>query len=778
MEAEEVKNVIECILSGWVTEGKYAKEFSRGLRQYLNMRFVTLCNSGSSANLLAVTAATQKELGDKRAKPGDEFITAAVGFPTTVSALIQNRITPVFVDIDPKTLTPDPELIEQAVVEGKTKGIILAHTLGSPFNVDAIRDICNEYGLMLIEDTCDALGSRYNGELVGTQGTMSTLSFFPAHHITMGQGGAVLTNDGLLKRLIDSLGAWGRSCFPAGTLVNVEERQVPIEQVSVGDRVLTHLGNKRVVTETMSREYSGRLYYIKPMNSLEVVCTAEHPFYVLRNGEFEWVNAEDLDVETDVLVEHLPIPCEDVYNSLSVHYQTMNGWQEYEAPFEPSLFRLIGYWLAEGSTLSGLKGKSGYSENKYKFYRVEFSFNESEVEYIDDVSELMTRYFGVSPMLRKVKKNDKSVSLSFKSRKAYEFFRQFFGTKAWEKSVPDWIVGLPSEYTQELLIGYWRGDGSSSTKNYSFSSSSPHLLNQVRRILGTLGVSCSPHIRQNDEHHHSIVNGKEIIQKHPAYWINIYGKSAEKFQEIIGENSYNPKASRNSHSWFDKNYGYHPIDTIGAEDVFGLTVHNLEVDGDHSYHANNIAVHNCWCKPGKDNTCGKRFDYCIGDNIEYDHKYIFDRLGYNLQITDLQAAIGVAQLAKVGKFEERRKDNWKKLREALDEFHRFFLLPEPLPNADPSWFGFHMTVKASAPFTRSEITQFLENRRIGTRMLFGGNLLHQPAFHHVPHKVFGTLLDSDALSRGAFWIGVHAGVDEARLNYIIETFREFGRKYA
>jgi CDP-6-deoxy-D-xylo-4-hexulose-3-dehydrase len=397
MEAEEVKNVIECILSGWVTEGKYAKEFSRGLRQYLNMRFVTLCNSGSSANLLAVTAATQKELGDKRAKPGDEFITAAVGFPTTVSALIQNRITPVFVDIDPKTLTPDPDLIEQAVVEGKTKGIILAHTLGSPFNVDAIRDICNEYGLMLIEDCCDALGSRYNGELVGTQGTMSTLSFFPAHHITMGQGGAVFTNDGLLKKLIDSLGAWGRGC---------------------------------------------------------------------------------------------------------------------------------------------------------------------------------------------------------------------------------------------------------------------------------------------------------------------------------------------------------------------------------------------WCKPGDNNTCGKRFDYCIGDNIEYDHKYIFDRLGYNLQITDLQAAIGVAQLGKIGKFEERRKDNWKKLREALDEFHRFFLLPEPLPNADPSWFGFHMTVKASAPFTRSEITQFLENRRIGTRMLFGGNLLHQPAFHHVPHKVFGTLLDSDALSRGAFWIGTHQGIDERRLGYIVDTFREFGRKYA
>lgn len=396
MEAEEIRNVIEAILSGWVTEGEFSKKFSRGLREYLNMRFCTLCNSGSSANLLAVTATTQSEFGDRRAKPGDEFITAAVGFPTTVSSLIQNRITPVYVDLDPKTLTPDVDTIEQAVVEGKTKGIILAHTLGSPYDVDTIRDICNEYGLFLIEDICDALGSRYRGELVGTQGTMSTLSLFPAHHITAGQGGAVFTNDGLVKKVVDSLGAWGRSC---------------------------------------------------------------------------------------------------------------------------------------------------------------------------------------------------------------------------------------------------------------------------------------------------------------------------------------------------------------------------------------------WCKPGKDNTCGKRFDHKIC-NIEYDHKYIFDRLGYNLQITDLQSAIGYAQLSKVGKFEERRKANWKILREALDEFHKFFLLPEPLPNADPSWFGFHMTVKASAPFTRREITQYLESKRIGTRMLFGGNLLYQPAFKRAPHKVFGTLLNSDAISRGTLWIGIHQGIDEERMNYVVSTLREYLSQYA
>src|SRR6185369_3894034 len=395
--AEEVNNVIEAVLSGWVTEGEYSKKFSRGLREFLNIRFCTLVNSGSSASLLAVTATTQREFGDRRVKPGDEFITAAVGFPTTVSTLVQNRITPVFVDLDPKTLTPDTDLIEQAVVEGKTKGIILAHTLGSPFDIDTIRDICNEYGLWLIEDCADALGSRYNGQLVGTQGTMSFTSFFPAHHINAGQGGAVFTNDGLIKKVLDSLHAWGRDC---------------------------------------------------------------------------------------------------------------------------------------------------------------------------------------------------------------------------------------------------------------------------------------------------------------------------------------------------------------------------------------------WCLPGQNNTCGKRFDYCIGKDIEYDHKYIFGRLGYNLQITDLQSAIGVAQLGKLKQFEEQRKLNWKRLREALDEYHKFFILPEALPNADPSWFGFHLTVKTTAPFTRREITQYLENHQIGTRMLFGGNLLHQPAFHHIPHKVFGTLLNSDLISNGTFWIGVSPQIDEPRMDYMIATIREFIGQYA
>jgi len=396
MEDEEVNNIIEVALSGWVTEGEFSKRFSRGLREYMNSRFCILCNSGSSANLLAITATTQKEFGTKAVKEGDEFITAAVGFPTTVSGLVQNRIVPVFVDINPQSLTPDVELIEQAVVEGKTKGIILAHALGSPYDVDAIRDICDEYGLWMIEDGADALGSRFNGELVGTQGSMSTLSMFPAHHITAGQGGAVFTNDGLTKKILESLRNWGRGC---------------------------------------------------------------------------------------------------------------------------------------------------------------------------------------------------------------------------------------------------------------------------------------------------------------------------------------------------------------------------------------------WCLPGKDNTCGERFDYCVGKDIEYDHKYVFDRIGYNMQITDMQAAIGLAQLDKIDKFEAIRKRNWQTLKDAMSEYKKYFILPQPIKGADPSWFGFHLTVKGTAPFTRREITEYLESKKIGTRLLFGGNLLQQTAFQHIPHKVFGTLENSDFLTRSCWWLGVHPGIDDEKMTYIIETIRSFMRRY-
>jgi CDP-6-deoxy-D-xylo-4-hexulose-3-dehydrase len=395
-DGDDVANLIECALGQWYAEGRFTNEFEKDLRTYYHntIRDVHLTNSGSSSNLLAVTTITDKMFGSRAAAPGDEIITVAAGFPTTVNPIIQNNLIPVFVDVGLDTFTPDLEVIENAIIEGTTKGIILAHPLGNPFDTESIRDICNEYGIWFIEDNCDGLGGSFHDKLLGSFGDISTLSFYPAHHITAGEGGACLIQSPMVSKVLKSFRDWGKDC---------------------------------------------------------------------------------------------------------------------------------------------------------------------------------------------------------------------------------------------------------------------------------------------------------------------------------------------------------------------------------------------WCDPGKDNTCGKRFGWKLGDLPEgYDHKYIFSRIGYNLKATDMQASLLVPQLKKLPFFVERRRHNWKLLREGLDKYKKYFRFMESYEGANPSWFGFAITVKPSAPFTRRELIDYLESKKIGTRLLFGGNLLNQPAYRGIPHKVFGgELVNSDIISRDALWIGVHPSLGDKHIEYMLQTFDAF-----
>jgi CDP-4-dehydro-6-deoxyglucose reductase, E1 len=395
-DEDDVATLVDAALSMWYAEGKYTHEFEKDLRTFYNhtIRHAVLCNSGSSANLLAVTTITDRVFGDRAAVPGDEIITVAAGFPTTINPIIQNRLVPVFVDVDIDTFVPDVEMIENAIVEGKTKGIIIAHPLGNPFDVETIRDICNEYGIWFIEDTCDGLGGSLNGRLLGSFGDISTLSFYPAHHITSGEGGACLIQSPMVEKVLTSFCSWGKDC---------------------------------------------------------------------------------------------------------------------------------------------------------------------------------------------------------------------------------------------------------------------------------------------------------------------------------------------------------------------------------------------WCEPGKDNTCGKRFDYQLGDLPKgFDHKYIFSRIGYNLKATDLQASLLVAQMRKLPWFIERRRHNWQRLREGLDVYKKYFRFMQSIPGANPSWFGFSLTVKPQAPFTRRELVQHLEENKIGTRLLFGGNLIRQPAYKGIPYKIFGEdLMVSDIIARDTLWIGVHPSITDEQIDYMLGVFHSF-----
>lgn len=394
-DAAEIQHLIDSSLDFWLTTGRFAEQFEREFAAFFGRRYSVLANSGSSANLLALSALTSPKLGDRRVRRGDEVITVAAGFPTTVNAIIQLGMVPVFVDITAPTYNIDVRQLESAFSE-RTRAVFLAHTLGNPFDLAAVKSFADRHGLWLIEDCCDAVGSLFDGKLVGTFGDLATTSFYPAHHITMGEGGAVLGDAPLLKTLVESFRDWGRDC---------------------------------------------------------------------------------------------------------------------------------------------------------------------------------------------------------------------------------------------------------------------------------------------------------------------------------------------------------------------------------------------WCEPGKANTCGKRFEWDLGQLPHgYDHKYIYSHIGYNLKATDMQASVGVAQIKKLPQFISARKRNYATLRAGLQDLQESFVLPEATPNSDPSWFGFPLMVRPDAPFSRGEVVRFLEDRKIASRALFGGNLTRQPAYSEVQYRTVGNLPNSDLVMNQLFWIGVYPGLTPEMLQYVIETFHEFPAK--
>lgn len=390
--AREMQLMVEASLDCWLTTGRFNAEFEKKLAEFLGVKYLLSVNSGSSANLVAFSALTSPKLGARAIKKGDEVIGVAAGFPTTVNPIIQFGAIPVFVDVDASTHNINADLIEAAITP-KTKAIMLAHTLGNPFNLAKVKSLCEKYNLWLVEDCCDALGAKYDGKLVGTFGDIGTLSFYPAHHITMGEGGAVFTNNPQLKMIAESFRDWGRDCY---------------------------------------------------------------------------------------------------------------------------------------------------------------------------------------------------------------------------------------------------------------------------------------------------------------------------------------------------------------------------------------------CAPGCDNTCGNRFGQQFGSLPEgYDHKYVYAHIGYNLKITDMQAACGLAQLERAQEFINARKRNFELLKTRLSNLSEFIDIAQPTPNSEPSWFGFPVTLKESAGVNRVDLLKFLDQHKIGTRLLFAGNLTRQPYFEGVEYRVVGELTNTDNTMNNTFWLGIYPGVGVEHFDFVAEKFEEF-----
>lgn len=391
-DEREIEKAVEASLEFWLTEGRFAEEFCKKLTNFLGVKLATITNSGSSANLAAFYALTSEKLGKRRIKPGDEVISVACAFPTTVNPIVQYGAVPVFVDVDLATRNALPEMIEKAISK-KTKAIFIAHTLGNPFNLSKVVRLAKKHKLWIIEDCCDSLGSKYNGKYVSTFGDLATFSFYPAHQITLGEGGAVVTNNPELHVLVNSFCEWGRDC---------------------------------------------------------------------------------------------------------------------------------------------------------------------------------------------------------------------------------------------------------------------------------------------------------------------------------------------------------------------------------------------WCRTGQDNRCGRRFKFQLGElPYGYDHKYTYSHIGFNLKATDIQAAIGTAQLDKLPQFIKKRQENFKTLYKGLEKYRNFFVLPDWDKRADPCWFGFMLVIREGAPFSRLDIVNFLQENKIETRSLFAGNLLKHPAYLKIKHRVVGNLKNTDQIMNSGFWIGVYPGINKPMTDYVLSKFDEY-----
>ena len=391
LDREDLVSLVDACLDGWLTAGRFTEEFQRGLAKRVGTRGAVFVNSGSSANLAALSALTSPKLGPRALRPGDEVLTVAMGFPTTVNPIIQNGLRPVVVDVELGTYDAIPDKLREAVGP-KTRAIMMAHTLGNPFDLDTVMELCREHDLWLIEDSCDAFGSTYDGAMTGSFGDTASLSFYPAHHITTGEGGAVLVKSPLVQKLVESFRDWGRDCY---------------------------------------------------------------------------------------------------------------------------------------------------------------------------------------------------------------------------------------------------------------------------------------------------------------------------------------------------------------------------------------------CETGHDNTCLKRFDWQLGDlPLGYDHKYVYSHIGYNLKATDIQAALGLAQLSKLDAFGDARRENFKHLLHRLDDVDGL-ILPRATPKADPSWFGFPITLDPALPIDRTALLRFLDERRIGTRLMFAGNILRQPAYRNSEFRVVGDLTNTDIVMERSFWIGTYPGLTEPMLDFVAESIIEF-----
>ena len=866
-DAEEIKHLVDASLDCWLTTGRFAVEFEKRFAEWVGVKHCSLVNSGSSASLLALTALTSPKLGRERLKPGDEVITVAAGFPTTVNPIIQNRLVPVFADVKIPNYNIDTAQLKKAL-SPKTRAISIAHTLGNPFDASAVMGFARKHGLWVIEDCCDALGSLYKGKKTGTFGDISTFSFYPAHHMSCSKDTTIPflneKNEWRLENIEDVYCKYVK--FPEKIKVISFDKKGRVGWTSPSGILRHKVGSKamvRIVSE------HGRYVDVTVDHSVFVLefdtgCVVPKQASEIKKGDYivaannipalsslKHINLLEYFRNKNAYISNFPravlkqvqnadyrwqykdrntLPLKYMKDFCSQRGRLMVGIaQSHKIPasikIDEGLCRLIGYFLAEGSYQNGII----------------FSFGAHENDLIEDVVKLSSSIFGITPRLRK-NSAGKGINIEVESKNVEIVFKEAFGIRggADKKRIPSFLYHCNAACIKAFVYAYTRGDGSirllkDNTTRIDVTSVSPQILNDFQYLLSRIGISASFYRRNRMGTRRF---GKVSVYSRPNYSLcfsgYVYkGKTIARsnlknrndvsdqipllpiYRQYISLNKNQVTISRTrllkhlkkgtpaynlakSNLAFLKvretqRISYKPDEFVYDFSVpkkenfyggfLGIFMHNTMGEGGAVLTGDTKLKtiiesfrdwgRDCWCPTGCDNTCGRRFEWKLGDLPKgYDHKYIYSHIGYNLKLTDMQAAVGCSQLDKLPAFIRKRRENFEYLYKGLKPLEKYLILPETTPHSKPSWFGFPITVKESSPIGRNELVQFLENRKIGTRLLFGGNLTRQPAYKDAKYRKVGSLKESDRVMNRTFWIGVYPGLTREMLDYVIGSMQK------
>lgn len=667
--AREVKALVSASLDMKWVDGDIVKQFEKDMAKYLGVRYAIMTNSGSSANLLAMSALMSPLLKSRQLQPGDEVITVACGFPTTVNPIMQNGLIPVFVDVNIGNYNTTPFLVENAITE-KTRAIFIAHTLGNPYDIDEIKELAKLHNIWIIED----------------------------------------------------------ACFVAGTLVTTKRGDIPIEEVLVGDLVLTRQGYKKVTVSKMT----GKKQVI---TKLGLTATPDHPII------------------------------------------TKDGIKRLDAL---SAYDIIYLWKKHTSTIT----EQSIQDTQTQRGDIYGSTIGQEVERIEN---LFIHRFGEMSLVKSLQGFISTIKMATHSIMKSPILNVYQG-----KPMPSTIGILINLFKQRPM-------------------KTLHELEMLQRFgmeVQKGGYSIQKLLRKHGKTNLLIQQFVKFVEKSTKP-ISPQGLKTALVPVKTEAEVYNLTVE-DAHEFFANGILVHNCDAIGAE-LDGKKVGTFGNLGTTSFYPAHIMAvgeggmvftdspmldlivrsyrdwgRSCFCLPGCDNTCGHRFtqnESTLGELPEgYDHKYVYSHIGYNLKSTDLQASIGIEQLRKLPEFLEDRKANWEYLRHQFQErgLDKYFILPTQLARSKPAWFGFLLTLKMGVKFERTELLQFLEDNKIGSRLLFGGNLTKQPAYIGKNWRIADEesgLPHSDIVMARTFWIGVHPSLTRNMLDYILDKFVEFVANY-